>query len=217
MNTKTTSIIVIIVSIGLILAGLALQNQMPETVATHWNEAGEADGFGSRTAGIFLLPAMMIATVLLLVIIPQIDPLRKNIFQFRPYYNNFILAFAFFFAYLHVLTLLWNIGVKINFNQYLIPGFGIFFYFAGILISKAQRNYMIGIRTPWTLANDEVWERTHTLGGKLFKASGLIAILGVFFPSQVIWFMLVPILGSTAVSLVYSYVIYRQIKPQGEA
>jgi len=66
-------------------------------------------------------------------------------------------------------------------GQMMVPALGILFYYCGILIENAKRNWFIGIRTPWTLSNEKVWERTHKIGGKLFKIAGLIAFLWYFF------------------------------------
>lgn len=216
MKTKTTIILILILMLGLLAAGLLLQNRMPETVATHWGFNGEADGFSSRTVGIFLLPAILTGSSLLLLAIPQIDPLRKNIQKFRPTYNSFVLVYALFLAYLHVLTLIWNTGTEININRYLLPAVGFFYYFTGVLVSKARRNYFIGIRTPWTLANDEVWDKTHALGGWLFKIAGGITLLSAFIPEYTIPVILGTALAATLIAVVYSYGIYARLKPQGE-
>lgn len=216
MKTKTTIILISILTLGLVAAGLLLQSRMPETVATHWGFNGEADGFSSRAVGIFLLPAILAGSSLLLLAIPQIDPLRKNIQKFRPQYNSFILVYALFLGYLHVLTLIWNTGTEININRYLLPAVGFFYYFTGILVSKARRNYFIGIRTPWKLASEEVWDKTHALGGWLFKIAGGIMLLSVFIPEYTIHVMLGTVLAATLIAVVYSYIIYARLKPYGE-
>ena len=79
------------------------------------------------------------------------------------------------------------------------------------MTGKAKRNYFIGIRTPWTLNNEEVWDKTHRLGGLLFKISGVITVFGVFLPDYAIVFILVPVLASAVISIVYSYVIHQKI------
>ena len=75
---------------------------------------------------------------------------------------------------------------------------------------QAKRNFFIGIRTPWTLSSDHVWDETHRLGSILFIASGILALFGAFFPDYAIWFILVPVLGSTLFLLVYSYILYQR-------
>jgi len=115
-------------------------------------------------------------------------------------------------AYIHVLTLAWNLGYRFNMLQMMLPGFGLLFVFMGSMVERAKPNWFVGIRTPWTISNSVVWEKTHRLGGLLFKISGVLALLGVFFPALAIWFILVPVLAASVVTVVYSYVVFRQIE-----
>ena len=78
----------------------------------------------------------------------------------------------------------------------------------GQLITKAKRNYFIGIRTPWTLSSDTVWDKTHQLGGKLFIAAGAISLFGAFFPDAAIFFIMIPVLFVTLFTVLYSYFLY---------
>ncbi|MDO8755746.1 MAG: SdpI family protein, partial [Anaerolineales bacterium] len=84
----------------------------------------------------------------------------------------------------------------------------------GFLLRRAKRNWFIGIRTPWTLSSDRVWNETHRLGSPLFMASGGLALLGAFFSGTIaFWLMFVPLIGSTLFLVIYSYVLYqREIK-----
>ena len=87
---------------------------------------------------------------------------------------------------------------------------GLLFFYAGILCENAKRNWFVGIRTPWTLSNDRVWDRTHQIGGKLFKLAGVITFLGVFFQNYAVFFILAPVLVVTVYTVVYSYVEYQK-------
>ena len=147
----------------------------------------------------------------LFLVIPVIDPLKANIAKFRQYFDWFIVLFLVFFEYLYILTILWNKNVSFDFNQALLPAMGVLFICIGILIKNAKRNYMIGIRTPWTLANDEVWNRTHSLGGKLLIASGVLTTLRDMWPKYAVVFILAPNLIVTLVTMVYSYIIYKEV------
>ncbi len=185
---------------------------MPEMVASHWNMAGEADGYSSKFWGLFLIPVISLVILILLIVVPKIDPLKENINKFKDYFDRFILVFLTFFLYLHILTIAYNLGYDFNFTQFLTPAFGFLFYYIGILIGKAQRNWSIGIRTPWTLSSDFVWDKTHKLGSKLFKLSGVIALVGIVLPEYAIVFVLAPVLISSLYVLVYSYIIYNKNK-----
>jgi uncharacterized membrane protein len=203
--------LILILVLAALMAGIGLYAypHMPEVVAVHWNAQGIPNGYGSRFEGAFTLPLIMIVVAGLLLFVPEIDPLKANIEKFRPDFNGFMLAFALFFFYLHVLTTLLNLGFQFSLNQFLVPGLGVFIYAAGVLLGKAKRNFFIGIRTPWTLSSDSVWAKTHVLGGQLFKISGVIAILGILFPNLALLFLLVPLLAASMIAVVYSYVLFR--------
>ena len=204
---KTTLIALAMVSIFL-ASGFLFYPMMPERIASHWNMQGEADGYGSKALGVFLLPVMSALLLFFFLIIPKIDPLGKNIESFREYYDGFILSFIAFMSYLYVLIILWNLGARFNMSQALSPAFGMLFYYLGVLTQNAKRNWFIGIRTPWTLSSDVVWDKTHRIGGKLFKAAGIIALLGLLIPQYAILLMLVPVILVAAYSVFYSYVEY---------
>lgn len=96
----------------------------------------------------------------------------------------------------------------------MLPAMGLLFIYIGWMLRKAKRNFFIGIRTPWTLSSDKVWDKTHQLGSILFMISGVLALIGSLFGSNAIWFVMVPLLGSTMFLVVYSYMLYqRETKP----
>ena len=89
--------------------------------------------------------------------------------------------------------------------QMLAPAFGVLFYCLGILLGNAKRNWFVGIRTPWTLSSDVVWDKTHKMGGKLFKAAGVVAFLGVLVPAYALLLVIVPVIAVAVYTFVYSY------------
>jgi uncharacterized membrane protein len=159
----------VLVALGLVLvsiaSGILLYPKMPERIASHWNVQGEADGYGSKASGVFLLPALSAILLFFFLIIPKIDPLGKNIESFRRYYDGFVLSFTGFMSYFYLLTLLWNLGFRFDMSQALSPAFAMLFYYLGILTENATRNWFVGIRTPWTMSSDAVWDKTHIIGG----------------------------------------------------
>ncbi len=204
---KNATIILGIILLSFII-GIYLYPRMPEKMASHWNIRGQVDGYMPKFLGLFLMPFISIGLFLLFVLIPKIDPLRENIEKFRKYFDRFVLLVMVFLFYLHLLTIFWNTGVRFGMIQFLAPAFGILFYYCGVLIENAKRNWFIGIRTPWTLSNEKVWEKTHKIGGKLFKAAGIIAFLGVLFPNYALFFILFPVILVSIYTFAYSYFEY---------
>ena len=211
MSTRTTIFVTIFLIAFAVAFSISVYDRLPEQMASHWNATNRVDGYISRFWGAFLMPVVSVGMLLLFLVIPQIDPLKANIAKFREYFNAFIAIMVGFMVYMHILTMLWNLGYdQFNMGTAMLPALGLIFVFAGVMMRKAKRNFFIGIRTPWTLSSDRVWDETHRLGSTLFITSGILALLGAFFPDYAIWFILVPIMGSTLLLLVYSYVLYQR-------
>lgn len=210
MSTRTTIFISITLIAIAVLAGLLLWSRLPDPMPGHWNAAGEIDGYISKFWGVFLVPIISIALTGLFLIIPRIDPLKANIAQFRAAFNWFIMVFMAYMLYVYALTLVAALGTPFNMTLMLLPAVGLLFIGVGYLMSGAKRNFFIGIRTPWTLSSDTVWDKTHKLGSRLFMLGGVVTILCAFLGESGIWIMLAAMLGASFVPIVYSYVLYQR-------
>ena len=209
---KSTVIVLVIILISFIIA-IYLYPQMPDKMASHWNAKGNVDGYMSKFWGLFLMPLVSIGLFLLFLLIPKIDPLKQNIEKFRKYFDNFIVLIFIFLFYIYLLTIFWNLDFRFNMIVMMIPALGVLFYYIGILTENAKRNWFIGIKTPWTLSNNIVWNKTHKLGGKLFKIAGILALFGVLFQKYALLFVLVPVIFVAVYTIVYSYFEYqKQVK-----
>jgi uncharacterized membrane protein len=180
-------------------------------MASHWNASGEVDGYMPKFWGVFLLPLITLGMLVLFMIVPNIDPLKANIAQFRETFNLFIVLIIAFMLYIYGLTLAWSLGYQdFNMSTAMLPFMGVLFIAIGFMLRKAKRNFFIGIRTPWTLSSDFVWDKTHQLGSILFMASGAFTIIGGFFGGMTaFWLMFVPLIGSSLFLVIYSYILYR--------
>ncbi len=183
---------------------------VPEQMATHWDSQGEVNGYMSKLWGLFFMPLVITGLAIMFLVIPRIDPKKENIAKFRKYYDRFIFLLILFLIAVHLQVLLWNIGIRISPNAVFPVGIGLLFYYIGILMENAERNWFIGIRTPWTLSSDSVWRKTNRLGGKLFRIAGISAIFGVFFPKLAFFFIIVPALFVAGFTVVYSYIEYQK-------
>ena len=211
MTTKLTSIIVLALIVSAVIAGLALWNQLPDQMASHWNAYDQVDGYISKFWGVFLMPLITLGMFVMFLVVPVMDPLKANIVQFREAFNVFIALISAFMLYIHGLTLAWSLGYQdFKMSAAMLPFMGVLFVAIGYLLRKAKRNFFIGIRTPWTLSSDSVWDKTHQLGSLLFILSGAFAIAGGFFGGMAaIWLMFIPLIGSSLFLVIYSYVLYR--------
>lgn len=211
MSTKNSLIIIAILIIASIIVSAVVYPQLPEQVASHWDANDNVNGTMPRFWGVAFAPLLTIFMALLFMVIPGIDPLKANIAQFRETFNAFIVLIVAFMIYIHILTLVYNLGYIFRISLAMIPALGLIFAFTGVLMGKAKRNFFIGIRTPWTLSNDEVWDKTHALGSKLFIVAGLGSLLTIFLGENGFWLMMALIMGAAFIPVAYSYVLYRQI------
>ena len=195
-------IIVIVLTFGITLA---LWPAVPDTIVSHWNAAGDANGTMAKFWGLILIPLIMSICVGLFMLIPVIDPLRQNYETFRDYYEGFILVFCLYLLAIQLQLILWNTGFKISPTLTFPVLAGLLFIYIGFLLGHAEPNWFVGIRTPWTLSSENVWRKTHLLGGKLFKIAGIISIAGVLAGRYAIWFTIVPVIAVAVYTVVYSY------------
>lgn len=144
------------------------------------------------------------------MLIPSIDPLKENVKQFWNHFVTFIAMLFFFIIYLQILVIQWNLGNRFDFVRFLIPAFSVLFFYIGILLEKAKRNWFIGIRTPWTLSSDKVWNKTHQLGSKLFKIAALVSLGGIVWPNIAFYLLLGSVLLAAIIPAVYSYFVFKE-------
>jgi len=212
IKIKSINITIIVLVVAVFVIGAILYQFMPGKFASHWNSAGEVDGYMGKFWGVFMMPFIMLGLFLLYLLIPKIDPLKTNINLFRKYYNAFWIFLFIFLSYVFCLTLAWNFGYRFNFTVAMVPAMSILLFFIGSLLGKLKRNWFIGIRTPWTLSSDVVWEKTHKLGGKLFKISAVISLLGLLFKGSImIIFMIFPVIVFSIYIIIFSYLEYKKL------
>ncbi|MEZ4732834.1 MAG: SdpI family protein [Caldilineaceae bacterium] len=213
LNLKTTwlmSAVVVALMVGL-SAWAWVQLPADASLPVHWNAAGEADRYGGKVEGLLLLPLVSVGILLLFNLIRYIDPLRANIARSGQAYRAMLLGVLFFLAVLHVGSVLNALGYGINIGLLAAPAIGVMFIIIGNYLGKIRRNYMFGVRTPWTLASELSWNKTHRLTGKLFVVSGiLVLVASLWSPVVAFYTMLVTILGTVLFAMIYSYWVWKK-------
>lgn len=193
-----------------------LWNSLAEKVPTHWNYKGEIDRWGDKYSLIGLLFLLPVLTYLLLLIIPKIDPKKRIDLMGGKYYQiKFILVLIMSLLSMFIIHLTKNESIS---NPNLIFALmGILIVVMGNYFKVIQPNYFLGIRTPWTLENKEVWKSTHIFASKLWLIGGLLIIIGgIILPDEFFLVVFLSIIGLLViVPMVYSYFKFKEIEKKG--
>ena len=190
----------------------SIYNSLPQEVPIHFNWKGEADDWADKTM-LFLLPAGLgLLIYFLMLIVPSIDP-KKRIQEMGSKYFSFRLILTIFFSILSVYLIYVTKEGSLEKPNILVSLIGLLFIMMGNYFQTVRPNYFVGIRTPWTLENEQVWKKTHRLGGRIWVAGGIsIVLLGLLINSVtamlICFFGLILIM--VLVPVVYSYMEFRK-------
>ena len=194
------------------LIGFYAYNVLPEKIVSHWDMYGNPNGYMPKFWGAFLMPIIGLALYILFLVLYKADPLQENIKKFHQKFELFVAVLIGFLLYLDILTILWNVDYKFNFVVAMVPSFALLLYFVGDLVQHSKRNWMIGIRTPWSMQNDEIWDKTNQLAGKMFKTSAIISLAGIFAQNYAFYITISTVLISAIYPVFYSYRLYKKNK-----
>jgi len=209
--TFKTEFLPILLVLFAILASFYFYPRFPDKVPIHWNIAGEVDNYGSRTTGAFLFPAIILGMYLLFLVLPYIDPKKKRYEQFRKVYHVFKNVLVFFMVALYFITSLNALGYQIPVGLWTPILVGLLFIIIGNYMGKIKSNWFIGIRTPWTLSSEEVWNKTHRFGGKVFILGGILMMSMYLLPARLQLILFVFIISFILLGTIgYSYILYRK-------
>jgi len=209
----------VLLVIGAAAASAWLYPRVPDQIPTHWNFKGEIDGYGAKSWGLFLLPAMMVPLLALFYFLPALSPKHFEVDAFRSTYLYIMVLITGMFAYLHgvILYAVWKSthgGGSFDVGRPLLAGIFLFFALLGNVMGKVRKNFYIGVRVPWTLASDRVWNDTHRLAAWVMVAAGLIGFVITVSGVSIIYAIVV-LVGSACIPIIYSFVHYKSLERRG--
>lgn len=175
---------IFILVITIILSFYFYQN-FPETVPIHWNIYGQPDDWSGKYFAAFFFPGLILVIYLMMILLPIFDPMKQRYQEFSKSYQIIRFSLILFLSALYFLTSLNALGYAIPIGKVVPLGIGLLFIILGNFLPKVKKNWFVGIRTPWTLSNEDIWNKTHRLGGKIFMFCGLLMILGIFFDPKI--------------------------------
>ena len=197
----------------MILFSLFAWSKIPasQLIATHWGMDGQADGYSNKTTAFLLLPAVSIFLVALFIFITQIEPRRQNIRQSSKAYSVIFIIVIAFMAVMHGVIIASAFGKAVDMLLILPLMLGALMLLLGYNLGNIRSNYMVGIRTPWTLSSDLAWDKTHHLGGKFFFLLGILLLLTMPYHNGALLFLLLisQLLLLTVMLAIYSYLVWR--------
>jgi uncharacterized membrane protein len=188
-------------------------NELPKEVPMHWNASGEIDRWGDKSELFMMLFMLTGISYFVFLIIPYIDP-KQKLQNMGNKLNNLRLILGLFMSALAI-YILYSVQQKTSNPVLIFPLIGLLFAFLGNYFKTIKPNYFIGIRTPWTLENEDIWKKTHLLGGKLWFIGGLLMAMTFVLPNKIQFYTF---MGITAVisivPIVYSYLEFKKAKNQ---
>lgn len=188
----------------------AVYPRLPGRVATHWGTHGP-NGWSSRVVAALIMPSVALVIWLLMRWLPSIDPRGENYARFRPTFDTVVAAIVAMVVAIHVAILGVALGWPVQMHVLTPVAVGLLLIIIGNLLPRARPNWFFGIRTPWTLSSDRVWERTHRVGGYVMMLAGLAIVVSGFLGSVI---GLATVIGVVVVLMLgvvgYSYVLWRR-------
>ena len=188
-------------------------SKFPDQVTTHFGFDGKPDDYKGKVFGLLFLPSINVCMYFFYKALPIIDPSRKNYGLFQDKFKIIRMTLHAFLAFVFFVTALYALGHKFNITMLIYYGVLVLLLVMGNYMGNIRHNYFIGVRTPWTLSNEEVWTKTHRLTAKLWVGGALLTMITLPFLSEEFasaFFMGFVIIISV-IPIVYSYLLHRKI------
>lgn len=208
----------LLVSLALIAGGFAvsawLYPSLPEKIPTHWNLAGEADGHGPKEVAAWLLPAIALGMLGFMSLLPQLSPRGFQVDVHGRAFSVLLVTLTALFIFIHLLSLAAAMRPGLEVGRALVAGVMVFLGGLGTTFSGIKRNFFIGVRVPWTIASERVWDDTHHLAARVWGVGGILgAALGAVGLTLPALLLVAPM---ALVPIVYSFLRYKQLERLGQ-
>ncbi len=192
----------------------SIYNSLPEIVPIHFDLHGIPNGFGERSTLILttsLLGLVAAGCYLLIKNLPKIDP-KKTAGQSPELYKKLAWALVIFMSALNLIIVFSAANKSVNITKLMLPMIGILFSFLGYYMRDMKPSYFVGIRTPWTLENDDNWRETHILASKIWVPGGVIVTVATLVLPETIAFIcfITTIVIISIIPIGYSYLYFKK-------
>ena len=194
-----------------IIVNLIAYPHMPDKIPVHWGITGEPNRYGSKMEQL-TLSALPLVLFLFLNYLPSIDPKKESYKKHTGAFSIINFVIILFLIITNLLGLFSALGYNIHFQKVVPVLLGILFIVLGNFMTQLRHNYFFGFRTPWTLASEYVWKKTHRFGGYVFVVIGLVPLSSIFIGSMGMYLFLGAMLIGMALILIYSYLVFKREK-----
>lgn len=194
-------------------AAALLWDKLPARMPIHWNIEGKPDGYAAKETAIALLVGINVFLYALFAVLPKIDP-KKNFAQFKTSYRWIIFSIATLTATITSLVVFNSAGYQFDLFKAILTILLLALMVMGNFMGKLRPNYFVGIRTPWTIDNDDVWTKTHRLAGQIWVVTAIILLVVLYTIQLPMWVFFVGIIVMALVPTAYSYILHKQLKDQ---
>ena len=187
-------------------------NKLPNEIATHFDMNGKPNDYSSKITGLILFPGINVLMYFVFIALPKIDPSRKNYGLFQDKFKIIRMLLHALLSFITFVTVFYSLGYEFNLSFVIYYGLLSFFLVMGNYMGNVRHNYFIGVRTPWTLANEHVWTKTHRFTAKLWVIGSLITMAVLpFLPKEICGtvFMIFTLTVSI-LPILYSYLEFKK-------
>jgi uncharacterized membrane protein len=215
MKNRKYYLVALLLTALVAMADVWAYPRLPETIVTHWNLHNVANGWSPKWVLFLVGPGLMLALMLLMRVLPWLSPKNFEVASFQVTYLQIMVMLVCVAAYLQLLVLWSGLGHAMNIGRATVGGVCLLFALLGNLMGKVRRNFFVGVRTPWTLTNERVWNATHRFAAKTMVVGGLAGLVMTAAGVEG-WPVLGVLLAGALAPVVYSLVMYKQMEAGGE-
>jgi uncharacterized membrane protein len=215
MKSRKYYLVALLVTALVAIADVKAWPHLPEIIPTHWNLHNVANGWGPKWVLFLAGPGLMAAIMLLMRALPWLSPKNFEVDSFRVTYLQIMVMLVCLAGYMQLVLLWVGLGHSMNVGRATVGGVCLLFALLGNLMGKVRRNFYVGIRTPWTLASERVWNVTHRFGAKTMVVAGLVGLVMTAAGVGGLPVLAVILAGALA-PVVYSLVVYKQMEGREE-
>jgi uncharacterized membrane protein len=192
------------------LGSTLIYSYLPQQIPMHWNIQGQVDSYMPKNIGVWVTPLMTLFIWILFQVLPNFDPKKNKYKFFQKEWQILQTAFVGFFTYIHTVVLYISINPKIDMMPFMFTGLGILFILLGNYLSKIRQNYFIGIKVPWTLSNEDNWNKTHRFASWCFVGAGIITLFGTMLPRSSAIIIFISIMMAAFLPIIYSFLLFKK-------